>query len=74
MKSQKTLSLLEAGKPLPLKKSSFEITGSKVGKSHAYAIQEKHEWMDTGFCAVCHREGLYRVDDPICVVCRTWGK
>jgi len=74
MRSQKTQSLLEARKPLPLKQSSQEIAGSKVGKSLAYTIQEEHDWMTTDFCAVCHREGLYRVDDPICVVCRTWGK
>jgi len=69
---QKLQYLTEVGEPLPFKKSSFGITGNKVVKSQEYNIDPKAELMETSFCEICKRKGLYRIDDPICVACRVW--
>lgn len=69
---KETQYLIEMGKPLPLNKSSFEITGNQVGESQEYNISPNEDYMVTSFCEICKREGLYRIDDPICVACRVW--
>lgn len=69
---QKLQSLIERGKPLPtIRKSSSEITGSKVAKSQ-YNTEQEIVLMDTIFCEACGKMGLFRLDDPICVQCGTW--
>jgi len=65
-------SLMEAGKPLPLRKSSLEIPGNQVAKSQEYSTEQGIILMDTIFCEACGKMGLFRLDDPICVQCGTW--